>query len=144
MVNLGAPAAVSGTVEGVAEGISALSKLLLGRLAHGRSTRPFIALGYGLAAVRKVLLAVAGAWPVVLAGRGVDRIGNGIRSAPRDALLMVDVPGLSEAPFSGSTAQPTPPAPSRDPYFGLGLYELLDHRLRPLLAIAVIPAAPYG
>src|SRR5881227_1044838 len=91
-VTLGAPAAVVGLVEGVAEGISALSKLVFGRLADGRTKRPFIALGYGLAAVGKMLIAVAGAWPVVVAGRGVDRVGKGIRGAPRDALLMVDVP----------------------------------------------------
>src|SRR3954470_7966307 len=69
-VTLGAPAAVVGTVEGVAEGVSALAKLLLGRLSDGRLKRPFIALGYAPAALGKVLIAVAAAWPVVLAGRG--------------------------------------------------------------------------
>src|SRR5438067_13214495 len=80
-VTLGAPAAVVGVVEGVAEGVSALAKLLLGRLSDGRARRPFIALGYGLAAIGKVLVAVATAWPVVLAGRGVDRAGKGGRGA---------------------------------------------------------------
>jgi MFS family permease len=139
-VTLGAPAAVVGVVEGVAEGISALSKLLLGRLADGRAKRPFIALGYGLAAVGKVLIAVAGSWPVVLGGRGIDRIGKGIRGAPRDALLMVDVPRAERGRVFGFHRAADTAGAVVGPAIGLGLYELLDHRLRPLLVIAVIPA----
>lgn len=139
-VTLGAPAAVVGVVEGVAEGISALAKLLLGRLADGRAKRPFIALGYGLAAVGKVLIAVAGAWPVVLAGRGVDRIGKGVRGAPRDALLMVDVPRGQRGRVFGFHRTADTAGAVVGPALGLGLYELLNHRLRPLLVIAVIPA----
>jgi MFS family permease len=139
-VTLGAPAAVVGAVEGIAEGISAISKLLLGRLADGRAKRPFIALGYGLAAVGKVLIAVAGAWPVVLAGRGVDRVGKGIRGAPRDALLMVDVPRDQRGRVFGFHRAADTAGAVVGPAIGLGLYELLDQRLRPLLVIAVIPA----
>jgi MFS family permease len=139
-VTLGAPAAVVGAVEGVAEGVSALSKLLLGRLADGRAKRPFIALGYGLAAVGKGLIAVAGAWPVVLAGRGVDRLGKGIRVAPRDALLMVDVPLDQRGRVFGFHRAADTAGAVVGPAIGLGLYELFDHRLRPLLVIAVIPA----
>ena len=139
-VTLGAPAAVVGAVEGVAEGISALSKLLFGRLADGRTKRPFIAVGYGLAAVGKVLIAVAGAWPVVLAGRGVDRVGKGIRGAPRDALLMVDVPAAERGRVFGFHRAADTAGAVVGPAIGLGLYELLDHRLRPLLVIAVVPA----
>jgi MFS family permease len=139
-VTLGAPAAVVGAVEGIAEGISAVSKLLLGRLADGRAKRPFIALGYALAAVGKVLIAVAGAWPVVLAGRGVDRVGKGIRGAPRDALLMVDVPRDERGRVFGFHRAADTAGAVVGPAIGLGLYELLDHRLRPLLVIAVIPA----
>ncbi|MDX6215174.1 MAG: hypothetical protein QOG99_758 [Frankiales bacterium] len=139
-VTLGAPAAVVGAVEGVAEGFAALSKLVLGRLADGRAKRPFIALGYGLAAVGKVLIAVATAWPVVLAGRGVDRVGKGIRGAPRDALLMVDVPREQRGRVFGFHRTADTAGAVVGPAIGLALYELLDHRLRPLLVIAVVPA----
>jgi MFS family permease len=139
-ITLGAPAAVVGTVEGVAEGFAALSKLVLGRLADGRAKRPFIALGYGLAALGKVLIAVATAWPVVLAGRGVDRIGKGIRGAPRDALLMVDVPREQRGRVFGFHRTADTAGAVVGPAIGLALYELLDHRLRPLLVIAVVPA----
>jgi MFS family permease len=139
-VTLGAPAAVVGVVEGIAEGVSAISKLLLGRISDGRAKRPFIALGYGLAAVGKVLVAVATTWPLVLAGRGVDRVGKGIRGAPRDALLMVDVPvGERGRVFGFHRAADTAGAVV-GPAVGLLLYVLLGHRLRPLLLVAVVPA----
>jgi MFS family permease len=117
-----------------------LSKLLLGRLADGRRKRPLIALGYGLAAVGKVLVAVATAWPVVLAGRGVDRVGKGVRGAPRDALLMVDVPVSQRGRVFGFHRAADTAGAVVGPALGLGLYELLDHRLRPLLVVAVLPA----
>src|SRR4051812_22462761 len=91
-VTLGAPAAVVGAVEGVAEGVAAVTKLLAGRLADRRAKRPLIALGYGLAAVGKLLVAVATAWPVVLAGRGVDRLGKGVPGGPPRAPLLGGVP----------------------------------------------------
>ena len=139
-VTLGAPAAVVGAVEGVAEGVSALSKLVFGRMADGRAKRPFIALGYGLAAVGKLLIALASAWPVVLAGRGVDRVGKGIRGAPRDALLMVDVPRAQRGRVFGFHRAADTAGAVVGPAIGLALYELLDHELRPLLVIAVVPA----
>jgi MFS family permease len=139
-VTLGAPAAAVGAVEGVAEAIAAMSKLLLGRLADGRRKRPFIAAGYALAAVGKVLVSVASVWPVVLAGRGVDRVGKGIRGAPRDALLMVDVPVAQRGRVFGFHRAADTAGAVVGPALGLALYELLDHRLRPLLLIAVVPA----
>ena len=90
-VTLGAPAAVVGIIEGLAEGAASLTKLLTGRIADRRPKRPLIAFGYGLAALGKVLISVATVWPTVLAGRVVDRLGKGVRGAPRDALLMTGV-----------------------------------------------------
>ena len=85
---LGAPAAVVGAVEGAAEGAASLTKIWAGQLADRSSKRRLIAAGYGLAAVGKLIIALATAWPVVLAARCVDRLGKGVRGAPRDALLM--------------------------------------------------------
>ncbi|MFN2539644.1 MAG: MFS transporter [Mycobacteriales bacterium] len=139
-VTLGAPAAAVGAVEGVAEGVAALAKLVLGRLSDGRMKRPFIALGYGLAALGKVLIAVATVWPVVLAGRGVDRLGKGVRGAPRDALLMVDVQVHHRGRVFGFHRAADTMGAVVGPALGLLLFELLDHRIRPLLLIAVVPA----
>ncbi|WP_327139581.1 MFS transporter [Nocardia sp. NBC_01327] len=139
-VTLGAPVAVVGVVEGVAEGIAALTKIIAGRLGDRYAKRPLIAVGYGLAAAGKVLVAIAGSWPLVLAGRGVDRIGKGIRGAPRDALLMVDAdPAYRGRIFGFHRASDTAGA-VLGPAIGLGLYEAFGHAIRPLLLIAVVPA----
>ncbi|HZC51217.1 MAG TPA: MFS transporter, partial [Mycobacterium sp.] len=69
---LGAPASVVGAVEGVAEGAASLTKLASGPLGDRFARRPLIAAGYGMAALGKVIIAVAAAWPGVLAGRVVD------------------------------------------------------------------------
>ena len=139
-VTLGAPPAAVGAVEGVAEGIAALTKLQAGRLADRLRKKPLIAIGYGLAAVGKLLVAVATVWPVVLLGRGVDRVGKGIRGAPRDALLMVDAEPSARGRVFGFHRMADTLGAVVGPATGLLLLELLDHRLRPLLLIAVVPA----
>ena len=84
---LGAPAAVVGLTEGLAEGAAAVTKYASGRWSDRIGRRPLVTAGYGLAAVGKVVVAMAGVWPVVLVGRVTDRLGKGMRGAPRDALL---------------------------------------------------------
>ncbi len=74
---LGAPVAVVGAVEAVAEGIAAITKYVSGRVAHRWPARRLVGLGYGLAALGKAFIAIATAWPIVLLGRGVDRLGKG-------------------------------------------------------------------
>jgi len=139
-VTLGAPVAVVGLVEGIAEGSAAATKLAAGRLSDRYRRRPLIAVGYGLAALGKVLVALAGAWPVVLAGRGVDRLGKGIRGVPRDALIVVGMPvGDRGKAFGFHRAMDTAGAVV-GPLLGLAGYELLHHHIRPLLVIAIVPA----
>jgi len=84
---LAAPALVLGVVEGVAVAAAGLSRYVAGRWSDGRRRKPFILAGYGMAAIGKVIVAAATVWPVVLVGRVVDRLGKGVRSAPRDALI---------------------------------------------------------
>lgn len=137
---LGAPAAVVGAVEGIAEGTAALSKLVVGRLADRYPRRPLIAAGYGLAAVGKLLIALAAVWPVVLAGRAVDRLGEGVRAAPRDALLVAGVEPAARGRVFGFHRAADTAGAVVGPAIGLGLLALLDGRLRPLLWVAVVPA----
>ncbi|WP_077099656.1 MFS transporter [Mycobacterium terramassiliense] len=137
---LGAPASVVGAVEGVAEGAASLTKLASGPLGDRFQRRPLIAAGYGMAALGKVIIAVAAAWPGVLAGRVVDRLGKGIRGAPRDALLVDDVDeALRGRAFGFHRAMDTLGAVV-GPLLGLAGYELLDHRIPPLLYVAIVPA----
>jgi MFS family permease len=89
---LGASAATLGLIEGTAEATASVSRYPFGRLsdALGRR-RSFVLGGYGLAALGKLVLALAFVWPVALGGRFLDRLGKGMRTAPRDALLAAGV-----------------------------------------------------
>jgi MFS family permease len=139
-VTLGAPVAVVGLVEGLAEGLASILKLFSGWLADRRARRPLIGFGYALAAVGKLLVALAVVWPVVLAGRAVDRVGKGIRGAPRDALLMVDADPAARGRIFGFHRAADTAGAVLGPAMGLALYEAFDHRIRPLLWVAVVPA----
>ncbi|WP_416960522.1 MFS transporter [Streptomyces sp. Agncl-13] len=139
-VVLGAPPAVVGAIEGLAEGAASITKVAAGRLADRFDRRPLIGVGYGLAAVGKLLIALATVWPLVLLARVTDRLGKGMRGAPRDALLVEGVPkGRRGRVFGLHRAADTAGAVV-GPLVGLVLYEALDHRLRPLFWVAVIPA----
>jgi MFS family permease len=137
---LGAPAAVVGAVEGVAEGAASLTKLAAGPLGDRFARRPLIATGYGMAALGKVMVAAATAWSGVLAGRVVDRLGKGIRGAPRDALLVVDIDDAARGRVFGFHRAMDTLGAVVGPLLGLAGYELLDHRIAPLLWVAVVPA----
>ncbi|HKP41405.1 MFS transporter [Mycobacterium sp.] len=137
---LGAPASVVGAVEGAAEGAASLTKLASGPLGDRFARRPLIATGYGMAALGKVMVAAAAAWPGVLAGRVVDRLGKGIRGAPRDALLVADIDDAARGRVFGFHRAMDTLGAVVGPLLGLAGYELLDHRIAPLLWVAVVPA----
>lgn len=85
---LGASPAIVGVIEGIAESIASILKVLsgyLGDIYHKKKRLAF--LGYLTSIVYKVLLISAATWPGVLFARVVDRFGKGIRTAPRDALI---------------------------------------------------------
>ncbi|MFN8072033.1 MAG: MFS transporter [Mycobacterium sp.] len=137
---LGAPPAVVGAVEGAAEGAASLTKIAVGPLGDRFAKRPLIATGYGMAALGKVLVAIAVAWPGVLAGRVVDRLGKGIRGVPRDALLVEGLETADRGKVFGFHRTMDTLGAVLGPLIGLAGYELLDHRIRPLLFIAIVPA----
>ena len=77
-----------GLMEGIAEATSSLLKLVSGVLVDKtRQSKPLIVLGYGLANIGRPLMGLVTAWPWLLLIRVTDRIGKGLRSSPRDALL---------------------------------------------------------
>jgi len=123
---LGAGALALGVVEGVAESTAALLKVLSGVWTDKISRRkPFIVAGYGLAGLVRPLIGLAQAWPLVLALRFTDRIGKGLRTSPRDALI----------------ADVTNPAQRGAAY---GLHRAMDHAgavVGPLAATALMGLA---
>ena len=85
---LGVRTSVIGLIEGVAETTASLLKIFFGALSDRFGKRkPFTVVGYALSALTKPFLYFASAWGWVLGVRVADRIGKGIRTAPRDALI---------------------------------------------------------
>ncbi len=85
---LGASAVALGAVEGVAESTAALLKLVSGVLSdRGGRRKPWVVAGYALAGAARPLIGLAHTWPAVLALRFADRVGKGLRTSPRDALI---------------------------------------------------------
>ncbi|MBL8423487.1 MAG: MFS transporter [Candidatus Accumulibacter phosphatis] len=81
-----------GIIEGVAEATASLLKLFSGVIVdHTRRAKPWIVFGYGLAGLGRPLIAFVSSWPWLLAIRFADRVGKGLRSSPRDALLAASV-----------------------------------------------------
>jgi len=90
---LGAGPAIVGLVEGVAEATASVLKLVSGRMAdRGVRAKSLVLAGYGLSNATRPLIGLAAAWSAVLALRFLDRVGKGIRTAPRDALIAGAVP----------------------------------------------------
>src|SRR5262245_33196590 len=85
---LGASVTVVGFLEGVAEATASITKVFSGVLSDRLGRRKaLVVIGYGLAALTKPLFAIAPSASWVFVARFADRIGKGIRGAPRDALL---------------------------------------------------------
>jgi MFS family permease len=85
---LGATAVSLGIIEGVAEGVNSLLKVLSGYWSDRvRRRRPIVIGGYALSSIARPFIAVTTTWPQVLVIRALDRVGKGIRGAPRDVLL---------------------------------------------------------
>ena len=84
---IGAAPLALGLIEGCAEAAAGFTKLISGKSSDRLGRKPFVISGYSLAGVGKALVVVATSWPLVLLGRVTDRIGKGMRGAPRDALI---------------------------------------------------------
>lgn len=90
---LGATPVIVGLVEGVADALSSLLKWWSGRLAdRGWSRKGLVFWGYSVSSISRPFLAVAVSWAWVVLLRATDRVGKGLRTAPRDALIAEAVP----------------------------------------------------
>ena len=137
---LGAPPAVLGLIEGLADGTASAMKALSGRLADLRRRRPLVAAGYSASAFGKFLLAIAGAWPMVLVARVTDRVGKGVRGPPRDAIIADETTPANRGRAFGFHRAADTAGAVVGPLIGLGLYELVGQQFGPLLWIAIVPA----
>jgi predicted MFS family arabinose efflux permease len=138
---LGASAFAVGLIEGAAEATALVVKVFSGALSDWLGRRkPLAMLGYGLAAVSKPLFALATGPGSVLAARLMDRIGKGIRGAPRDALVADLVPPeLRGAAFGLRQSLDTVGA-FLGPLLAMALMLLWANDFRAVFWVAVVPA----
>jgi MFS family permease len=98
-----------------------------------------IGTGYGMAALGKLIVAAAGAWPGVLVGRVVDRLGKGLRGAPRDALLVDGIDAAARGRVFGFHRMADTAGAVVGPLLGLAAYQAFDQQIGPVLYVAVVP-----
>ena len=141
-ITLGLPVAAMGALDGIAEATANFAKLASGRLSdRSQRRKPWILLGYGMAALSKPLFPLAQGVLPVLGARFVDRIGKGIRGAPRDAMIADETPPeLRGAAFGLRQAMDTVGG-FLAPLAAVGLMLLLANDIRAVFWIAAIPAA---
>ncbi len=140
--SLGASALAVGIVEGIAESTALIVKVFSGAISDYFGKRKALAvLGYGLGALSKPLFALAFSVNWVLGARFMDRIGKGIRGAPRDALVAdLAPPGIRGAAIGLRQALDTVGA-FLGPLLGVGLMLYWAGDFRTVFWFAVIPAA---
>lgn len=138
---LGAPAWVLGLIEGLAESTASVLKLYSGTLSDRIGKRkPLALLGYGLAALSKPLIGVAGGWPLVLFARVLDRTGKGLRGAPRDALIADICPKEQRGRAYGLHRSLDTTGAVLGPLLGYFYLQANPDGIRTLYALAFIPA----
>jgi MFS family permease len=137
---LGASATTVGVIEGIAESTALIAKVFSGVLSDYVGKRKWLAvLGYGLGAATKPLFAMGGSIGWIFTARFIDRIGKGIRGAPRDALIAdVTPPELRGAAFGLRQSLDTVGAFS-GPLIAVGLMLLWHNDFRAVFWVAVIP-----
>lgn len=141
-VVLGTSAMTVGIIEGIAESTALITKVFSGVLSDYMGKRKWLAvLGYGLGAATKPLFALATGTGWILTARFLDRIGKGIRGAPRDALIAdVTDPAVRGAAFGLRQSLDTVGA-FVGPLLAMGLMLLWANDFRAVFWVAVVPGA---
>jgi MFS family permease len=141
VLNLGASAAVLGLVEGIAEATAQISRVFSGWLSDVLGKRKALAVaGYCLAAATKPLFPLASSVGLVLFARFADRVGKGIRAAPRDALIADVTPPASRGAAFGLRQSLDTIGAAVGPLAAIGLMVLFSDDIRTVLWFAVPPA----
>jgi len=139
---LGASVAVVGLIDGFAESTAAISKVFSGYLSDRFGRRkPLILIGYGLGAATKPFFALATAPAMVFAARFADRIGKGMRGAPRDALVADVTPAEIRGRAFGLRQALDTAGAFAGPLLAIALMAALAGDMRAVFWIASLPAA---
>jgi MFS family permease len=137
--SIGAGSATLGMMEGIAESVSALVKWWAGGASDSRARKPFVLVGYGIATLARPLLALATAPWHVIAIRTTDRIGKGIRAAPRDAIVAHAVLPRARGRAFGFHRMMDNTGSVLGPIFAFVLARAFGWPLRWIFAAAIVP-----
>ncbi|WP_439958777.1 MFS transporter [Pseudomonas silesiensis] len=138
---LGTSVLAVGLIEGIAEATASITKVFSGALSDRLGKRKLLAaLGYGLGALSKPIFPLAGSLDWLIGARFIDRIGKGIRGAPRDALVAdITPPAIRGAAFGLRQTLDTVGA-FLGPLLAIGLMWLTANHFQTVFWVAVIPA----
>lgn len=137
---LGAPIVVLGVIEGIAEAIVSVMKGVSGWHCDKMGRRvPYIRWGYGMGAVSKPLMALAFSWPMVFFARSVDRLGKGLRTTARDALIADSVDPSQGGRAYGFHRMMDTAGALVGVLIATGLLALLPGQYRTIFLIAALP-----
>ncbi len=138
---LGASALIVGLIEGVGEAVAQITKLFSGYFSDLLGKRkPLAVLGYGLSALTKPLFALAGSPALILGARVADRVGKGIRGAPRDALVADLVPPAQRGAAYGLRQSLDTVGAFAGPVLAILFMWALSGDVPMIFALAIIPA----
>jgi len=140
--SLGATMASVGFIEGIAEAMMSLTRIFSGLASDWMGRRkPLVLLGYAVSAINKMMFPLAGAVSTVLAARVIDRIGKGLRDAPRDAFMTDVTPAKIRGSGFGLRLAFYTTGFVIGPLAAVGLMRLSNDDFRLVFWMAVIPAA---
>jgi len=138
---LGLSALALGLIEGVAEATASITKIFSGALSDRfRRRKPLVLIGYGLAALSKPLFPLANGPLLAISARWIDRIGKGIRGAPRDALVADITPAAQRGAAYGLRQSMDTAGAFAGPLLAMALMVLAAVSIRDIFWIATIPA----
>ena len=138
---LGLPATALGAIDGVAEATANFAKLASGRLSdRSLKRKPWVAGGYGLAALSKPLFPLAGSALALMVARFVDRMAKGIRGSPRDAMIADETPPAIRGRAFGLRQALDTAGALLAPLVAIGLMAWFASDIRAVYWIAIIPA----
>ncbi len=138
---LGASMVTVGFIEGIAEATASITKIFSGALSDWLGKRKLLAaIGYGLAAITKPVFPLAPSVDWLIAARFIDRVGKGIRGAPRDALVADISPALVRGASFGLRQALDTVGAFVGPLLGIGLMWWTADHFQTVFWFAVIPA----
>ena len=138
---LGAPVAIVGLIEGIAESTASVLKVVSGWLSDKwRKRKIFVVAGYSFSTISKILLSLAYSWPFVLFARFIDRFGKGTRTSARDALIAESSENSARGRSFGFHRALDTLGAVVGPLIALLAIHFLDNNFRLIFFLAFIPA----